>query len=198
VLPYFDMPVQHAASPVLKRMGRHTTEEELRKLVEKLRREIPEACLRTTLIVGFPGETEDDFKTLKKFVREMRFDRLGVFAYSREENTPAYNMDGQIDEELKLVRKEEIMELQKSLTEEVSQGFVGKQLEVLVEGNVPREEGDEEGVYNYVARSFRDAPDIDGFVFFSSRETYNSGDYLKVEITGAYGYDMLAKPMEEE
>ena len=144
-------------------------------------------CLRTTLIVGFPNETEDDFDELCGFISEIKFDRLGVFTYSREDGTPAYNMPNQIDEEIKQQRKDYILDLQKNISAEICESFIGKELEVIVEGKL----ADEDEVY--CARSYRDCYEIDGFVFFNSNEDLLAGDFYRVKVTSAGDYDLIAE-----
>ena len=181
---YLDIPIQHASDAVLKRMGRYATQETLRKQIGMLRREIPDICLRTTLISGFPGETQEDFETLYRFVNEMEFDRLGVFAYSSEEDTPAAQMENQIPEKVKERRREELMELQQEIAFEKAAGKKGRLLEAAVEGYLP-----EDGVY--VARTYMDAPNVDGYLFFTSEREIDSGAFVTVKVTGSSGYDLL-------
>lgn len=183
VLHYLDMPVQHASDAVLKRMNRHTTRAELEARVAELRAAIPDIALRTTLISGFPGETEEDQKAQLDFVEKMRFDRLGVFPYSREEGTPAAEMDGQLPEDVKEARRDAIMSLQQRISAERGQQKIGTVQEVIVEGSIP-----DDGVF--VGRTFADAPDVDGLVFFESGRDLMSGDFAKVRITGASEYDL--------
>ena len=190
ILHYLDIPIQHSADTVLKRMGRRNTEEELRTLVAKLRREIPDICLRTTLITGFPGETEEEFGNLLDFVREMKFDRLGAFAYSKEEGSPAARMKGQLPQKTKEARKDRVMELQREISNEISAALVGRELDALVEGVLP--EKTEEG-FTYIARTYRDAPEIDGFLFFNSPDEYRSGDFVRCRVTGSYEYDLIGE-----
>ena len=161
VCNYLDMPIQHGADDVLRRMGRWTNREQIENTVSKLRKEIPDIVLRTTLITGFPGETEEDFEQLKEFVEKMQFDRLGVFTYSREEDTPAAEMVEQIEEEIKASRRDEIMQIQQDIAFDKSNSRVGEIYEVMIEGKLP-----EEGVY--IARTYMDAPDVDGYVFIQS------------------------------
>ena len=190
ILPYFDMPIQHCSNTVLKRMGRRHRKEDLKKLVETLRKEIPGVALRTTLITGFPGETEEEFQELYDFVKEMRFDRLGVFAYSQEEDTPAALMADQVPQEVKEARKEQIMELQRRISMEKSKELIGKEVEVLIEGRLPEEEN------IYTGRTYRDAPEIDGFIFVNSDRELRSGDMLRCRVTGAYEYDLIGEETE--
>ena len=180
---YLDIPIQHASNDVLKRMGRRTDEEDLRRIIGLLRREIPDVCLRTTLISGFPGESEEDFIRLYRFVNEMEFDRLGVFAYSLEEDTPAASMADQIPEEIKEKRLDELMELQQEIAFEKAAKKEGKLLEAVVEGYLP-----EEGVY--VARTYMDAPNVDGYLFLTSDREMDSGSFVRAKVTGSSGYDL--------
>lgn len=183
IVKYLDMPIQHGCDAVLKRMGRRSTSDLIREKVRKLREAMPDITLRTTVITGFPQETEDEFNKLVLFVKEMKFDRLGAFTYSCEEGTPAAKMSGQIDEDIKAKRKDIIMDIQKNISAEKCETFVGKDLDVLVEGRLP-----DENVY--CARSYRDAPEIDGLVFVSSDEELLTGDFVKVHITKASDYDL--------
>lgn len=189
VCHYLDMPIQHGSDDVLRRMGRWTNREQIEKTVAKLREEIPDIALRTTLITGFPGETEDDFEQVKEFVKKMEFDRLGVFTYSREEDTPAAEMDGQIDEEVKEARRDEIMQIQQDIAFDKSNSRVGEIYEVMIEGRLP-----DEGVY--IARTYMDAPDVDGYVFIQSDYNLDSGDFVKVEVTRSDEYDIIAEIIE--
>ena len=189
VCHYLDMPIQHGSDDVLRRMGRWTNREQIEKTVAKLREEIPDIALRTTLITGFPGETEDDFEQVKEFVKKMEFDRLGVFTYSREEDTPAAEMDGQIDEEVKEARRDEIMQIQQDIAFDKSNSRVGEIYEVMIEGRRP-----DEGVY--IARTYMDAPDVDGYVFIQSDYNLDSGDFVKVEVTRSDEYDLIAEIIE--
>lgn len=186
VCNYLDMPIQHGADDVLRRMGRWTNREQIENTVSKLRKEIPDIVLRTTLITGFPGETEEDFEQLKEFVEKMQFDRLGVFTYSREEDTPAAEMDEQIEEEIKASRRDEIMQIQQDIAFDKSNSRVGEIYEVMIEGKLP-----DEGVY--IARTYMDAPDVDGYVFIKSDYNLDSGDFVKVEITRSDEYDLIGE-----
>lgn len=181
---YIDMPIQHASDKILKAMGRRTNNAELRNIISKLRKEIPDICLRTTLITGFPGETEEDHQILLDFIDEMEFDRLGVFTYSPEEDTKAASLDNQVDEEVKLCRKDEIMELQQEISMDKSERLVGKEIEVIIEGKASDEDV-------YVGRSYMDAPSVDGYVFINSEEELMSGDFAKVRIVKAMEYDLI-------
>ncbi len=191
VCNYLDIPVQHASDRILKKMGRHTSRQEITEMIARLRERIPDIALRTTLITGFPGETEEDFAELKEFVRQMRFERLGVFTYSQEEDTAAADFEGQIAEEVKEERKSEIMELQQEIAFEKSSSQVGRTLEVMIEGNLP-----DEGVY--IARTYMDAPDVDGYVFVESEWNLESGDFITVKIVDARGYDLIGEVAEME
>lgn len=190
VCNYLDIPIQHASDRILKRMGRHTDRQELKDIVTKLRDRIPDICLRTTLITGFPGETQEDHESLLEFVDEMEFDRLGVFTYSPEEDTSAALFDGQIDEEVKRDRQADIMELQQEIAFEKAQETVGSTLLVMVEGKVPDE-------HAYVARSYKDAPDVDGFVFIQTGRELMTGDFVWVRITGSHEYDLIGEIEDE-
>lgn len=181
---YIDMPIQHASDKILKAMGRRTNNAELKNIISKLRKEIPYICLRTTLITGFPGETEEDHQILLDFIDEMEFDRLGVFTYSPEEDTKAASLDNQVDEEVKLCRKDEIMELQQEISMDKSERLVGKEIEVIIEGKASDEDV-------YVGRSYMDAPSVDGYVFINSEEELMSGDFAKVRIVKAMEYDLI-------
>ncbi len=187
---YLDLPIQHASDRVLKRMGRRTTRQDLKQIIEKLRARIPDICLRTTLISGFPGETEADHEELLQFVDEMEFDRLGVFTYSQEEDTPAAGMEGQIPEEIKEERRDEIMELQQEISFEKAEEMIGRELWCMVEGKVADENA-------YVARTYKDAPDIDGYLFIQTRTELMSGDFVKVHVTGADEYDLIGEIADE-
>ena len=186
VCHYLDIPIQHASDPVLKRMGRKTSEQQLREIVGKLRQEIPDICLRTTLISGFPGETKEDHETIMQFVDEMEFDRLGVFTYSPEEDTAAAMMEDQIEEELKEDRRSEIMELQQEIAYEKAESMIGERLLVMIEGKVADENA-------YVGRSYKDAPNVDGYVFVNTDQNLMSGDFVFVKITGSYEYDLIGE-----
>lgn len=187
VCHYIDMPIQHADDEVLKRMGRRSSSAKLEEVIGKLREKMPDICIRTTLIVGFPNESEEQFANLVKFVERTKFDRLGVFTYSREEGTPAHDMDGQIDEDVKLERKDYIMELQKNISAEKCSSFIGKTLKVIIEGRIE----DEENIY--LARSFRDCYEIDGYVFLESKDELIAGDFYYVKIKQASDYDLIGE-----
>lgn len=183
---YLDLPIQHANDEILKRMGRRTSKEQLVEIIGKLRKEIPDIALRTTLITGFPGETEEQHQELAEFVDEMEFDRLGVFTYSPEEDTPAAVMDGQIAEEVKEDRQAELMELQQEIAFELAEEMIGKEVLVMIEGKVADENA-------YVGRTYKDAPNVDGLIFVESDEELMSGDFAKVRVTGALEYDLIGE-----
>lgn len=183
---YLDMPIQHCADPILKRMGRRTSKAELVEIVTRLRKEIPDICLRTTLITGFPGETEEDHKELLEFVDSMEFDRLGVFTYSPEENTAAAKMENQIDEEVKCRRQQELMELQQEIAFEKAEDSEGRKLMVMIEGSLP-----EDGVY--IGRTYKDAPNVDGYIFVNSERELLSGELVPVYVTDAKDYDLIGE-----
>ncbi len=187
---YLDIPIQHASNRVLKRMGRRTRQQDLRQQILRLRESIPDICLRTTLISGFPGETEEDFQELYRFVNEMEFDRLGVFPYSQEEDTAAADMTDQIAEEIKEARRDELMELQQAISFEKSEAMVGKVLEVVVEGKVADEDV-------YVTRTYRDAPGVDGYLFLNTGAALMTGDFVKVLVTDYNEYDLIGEIYHE-
>ncbi len=187
---YLDMPIQHASDRILKRMGRRTTKEQLKDIINRLRAEIPDIALRTTLISGFPGETEEDHEELMDFVDEMEFERLGVFAYSAEEDTPAAEFPDQVPQEIKEERRDAIMELQQEISIDHSQSMVGKTLEVMIEGKVADENA-------YVARTYMDGPGVDGMIFVQTGEELMSGDFAKIRVTGAMEYDLIGE-LEDE
>lgn len=187
---YLDLPIQHASDEVLRRMGRRTSKADLTSIVEMLRREIPDIILRTTLIAGFPGETREQHQEMMEFVDEMEFDRLGVFAYSQEEDTPAASMPDQIDEETKLTWRDELMELQQEIAFDKARDMEGRVVTAMVEGQVSGEDV-------YVARTYGDAPDVDGYLFLRTQETLMSGDFVKTRITGASEYDLIGEICDE-
>lgn len=186
VCHYLDMPIQHASDAILKRMGRRTTKAQLKETVSLLRKEIPDIVLRTTLIAGFPGETQEQHEELMEFVDEMEFERLGVFTYSPEENTPAASMPDQIPEEVKEERRDAILELQQEIAFDKAADMVGRTLYAMIEGKVADEPA-------YVARTYADSPDIDGYVFVNTGEMLMSGDFVKVKITGSAEYDLIGE-----
>lgn len=186
VCHYLDLPIQHASDGILKRMGRRTSKQELIDIVKKLRKEIPDICLRTTLITGFPGETQEQHEELMQFVDEMEFDRLGVFTYSPEEDTPAATMPDQIEEEVKEDRQADLMELQQEIAFDNAENMIGREMLVMIEGKVADENA-------YVGRTYRDAPNVDGLIFINTEEELISGDFAKVKITGALEYDLIGE-----
>ena len=191
VCHYLDIPIQHGCDSVLKRMGRRTTSGKLRETVANLRQAIPDICLRTSLITGFPGETEEDHEILMDFVDDMEFDRLGVFTYSLEEDTPAALMEEQIDEEVKIQRRQQLMALQQEIAFEKAQTMEGSRLLVMIEGRL-----EEEDVY--IGRSYRDAPNVDGYVFVHTDKNLMTGDFVWVSITGSHEYDLIGEVEQNE
>ncbi len=186
VCHYLDMPVQHASDSILKRMGRRTSREDLARIIAHLRERIPDIALRTTLICGFPGETEEDHEELLQFINEMEFDRLGAFAYSPEEGTPAVSFPGQVSEEKKRQWQADVMELQEEIIFEKNETLKGRELFALIEGQVS-------GENTYVGRTYRDAPDVDGYIFINTDAELMTGDIVTVRITGAYEYDLIGE-----
>ncbi len=187
VCHYLDLPIQHASDTILRRMGRLTSSREIRTIVAKLRQEIPDICLRTTVICGFPGETQEQHEELMEMINELEFDRLGAFPYSAEENTPAADFPDQLDEETKLTWQEEVMELEQEIIFDRTAGMKGREIWAFVEGKLPDEPV-------YAGRTYRDAPDIDGYVFISGADTeLMTGDFVKVRITGSMDYDLTAE-----
>ena len=183
---YLDLPIQHASDEILKRMGRKTSREQLEKIIWKLREEIPDITLRTTLITGFPGETKEQHEELMEFIDEMEFDRLGVFTYSPEEDTPAGDMPDQIPEEVKEERRAELMELQQEIAFDQAEEMTGREVLVMVEGKVVDEDA-------YVGRTYRDAPNVDGLIFIHTEEELMSGDFARVKVAGALEYDLIGE-----
>ena len=190
VCHYLDMPIQHASDAILKRMGRRTSRQELIDIITKLRKEIPDIALRTTLITGFPGETQEDHEQMMEFVDSMEFDRLGVFTYSPEEGTPAAEMDNQIDEEVKKQRRDAIMELQQEIVFDQAEDMIGKEVLVMIEGKVSGESA-------YIGRTYGDAPKVDGYIFVQTGELLVTGDFAKVTVTGALEYDLIGELADE-
>ena len=186
VCHYIDMPIQHASDKILKAMGRRTNRVELTERILKIRKEIPDIVLRTTLISGFPGETEEDHEEMLDFVDEMEFERLGVFAYSPEEDTAAAKMPDQIDEDIKIKRRNEIMELQQEIAFENAENMIGRDLLVMIEGKVVDENA-------YVGRTYMDCPNVDGNIFITTDEELITGDFVKVKVTGAAEYDLIGE-----
>ena len=187
---YLDMPIQHASDRILKRMGRRTNQKELRERIGRLREEIPDICLRTTLISGFPGETQEEFEELYNFADEMEFDRLGVFPYSQEEGTPAAEFPDQIPQEIRESRRDELMELQQEIAFEKAQAQKGRTLLAMIEGKVEDENA-------YVARTYMDAPGVDGLLFINTSKQLLTGDFVRVRVTGSYEYDLIGE-LEDE
>lgn len=186
VCHYIDMPIQHSENAVLKRMGRATTKEEILERITHIRKEIPDIVLRTSLIAGFPGETREEHDALMRFIDEVKFNRLGVFTYSPEEDTPAAEFDGQIQKDTKIKWRNEIMELQQEISYDLNSAMIGKCLEVIVDGYVYMDD-------MYMCRSYMDAPDIDGMVFVHSEEELVSGEFIKVKITDFSEYDLIGE-----
>ncbi len=189
ILHYMDLPLQHADDRILKAMNRKGTNEELRTLIGKLRAAMPDIVIRTTFMTGFPGEDEDAFDNLALFVNEMEFDRLGCFAFSPQEGTPAFSMDGQIDDETKIRRGEIIMNDQYSIVEEKNINKIGKVYGAIVEGYDPYSD-------SYFGRTYMDAPEIDGVLYFTSEDEYNTGDFVDVQITGINEYDLVGRDVK--
>ncbi len=186
---YIDMPIQHCNDEILKRMGRRTNKADLLQKIASLRQAMPDIALRTTLICGFPGETEETHEELLEFIDEIGFDRLGAFAYSPQEGTPAAEYPDQVEEETKQRWVDEVMSLQQEISAECNESYIGRTLQAFVEGKVADESA-------YVGRTYRDAPDVDGYVFLSSDRELMSGDIVTVEITGAYEYDLIGEIKE--
>ena len=185
---YLDLPIQHASTEILGRMGRRTSREDLEEIIGKLRREIPDIAIRTTLITGFPGETKEQHEELMDFVDQMEFDRLGVFTYSPEEGTPAAEMEDQIPEEVKEDRQAELMELQQEIAFDLAEDMIGREVLVMIEGKVADENA-------YVGRTYKDAPNVDGLIFVNTDEELMSGDFARVKVTGAAEYDLIGELM---
>lgn len=183
---YLDLPIQHANDTILKRMGRRTSKQELIDIVQKLRKEIPDICLRTTLITGFPGETQEQHEEVMEFIDTLEFDRLGAFTYSPEEDTPAATFEDQIDEEVKEDRQADIMELQQEIAFYKAEDMIGREVLVMIEGKVADENA-------YVGRTYRDAPNVDGLIFINTDVELISGDFAKVKVTGALDYDLIGE-----
>ncbi len=190
VCHYLDIPIQHASDNVLHRMGRKTSEEQLRQTIGYLRKEIPDIALRTTLISGFPGETQEDFEELYRFVNEMEFERLGVFPYSAEEDTPAATMADQVPDEVKNFRRDELMELQQEIAFEKAENMVGRRLLAMIEGKVAEDDV-------YVARTYMDAPGVDGLLFLRTEKQLMTGDFVRVIVTDSNEYDLIGELDDE-
>lgn len=183
---YLDLPIQHANDEILRRMGRRTSRKQLEEIIGKLRHELPDIAIRTTLITGFPGETREQHEELMEFADEMEFDRLGVFTYSPEEDTPAAGMPDQIPEEIKEERQAELMELQQEIVFDQAEEMIGREVLVMIEGKVADENA-------YVGRTYRDAPNVDGLIFIHTEEELMSGDFAKVRVTQALEYDLIGE-----
>lgn len=190
VCHYLDIPIQHASDTILKRMGRRTNQQQLKDKIAMIRSKIPDICLRTTLITGFPGESQEDHEQSMAFVDEMEFDRLGVFTYSAEEDTPAAGFPDQIEEEVKKDRQADIMELQQEIAFEKAEGMTGQDVLVMIEGKVADENA-------YVGRTYKDAPNVDGLVFVNTDRELMTGDFVPVHITGSYEYDLIGEIKDE-
>lgn len=189
---YLDIPIQSGSDRILKKMGRRTNNSEIRELIGKLRKEIPDICIRTTLISGFPGETAEDHNETIALVRDLRFDRLGVFTYSQEEDTPAANMPDQVSERVKTTRRNKLMKLQQEIAFEAANDMVGRDVDAVIEGRIT--DSDDDDGLSYVARTYKDAPDIDGYLFVTGvQRELMTGDYIKVHITGSNEYDLIGE-----
>ncbi|WP_026666672.1 MULTISPECIES: 30S ribosomal protein S12 methylthiotransferase RimO [Butyrivibrio] len=189
---YLDIPIQSGSDKILKKMGRRTSNAEIRELVGKLRKEIPDICIRTTLISGFPGETAEDHNETMALVRDLRFDRLGVFTYSQEEDTPAATMPDQVSERVKTTRRNKLMKLQQEIAFEAAGEMVGRDVDAVIEGRIT--DSDDDDGLSYVARTYKDAPDIDGYLFVTGvQRELMTGDYIKVHITGSNEYDLIGE-----
>lgn len=187
---YLDLPIQHCNDTILKRMGRRTNKQQLMDKIAQLREAIPDIALRTTLIAGFPGETPEAHEEMMQFVNDMEFDRLGCFAYSAEEDTPAAGFTDQVDQELKEIWRDEIMELQSEVCADLAEDMIGQELYVMVEGKVADEPA-------YIGRTYKDAPGVDGYIFIQTGEALMSGDFVKVRVTGAIDYDLIGVIADE-
>jgi len=187
---YIDMPIQHCDDDILRRMGRRTNQEQIRSVIRKLRDAVPDIVIRTSLITGFPGETQEQHENLYRFLNEMELDRVGVFTYSQEEDTPAAVFEKQIPEEIKEQRRDELMLLQQEISYEQGENLIGQEIDVLIEGYLFEED-------IYVGRTYRDAPNVDGSVFVNAEEEMISGDFVKVRITGAQEYDLIGDVIYE-
>ena len=186
IVPYFDMPIQHASDKILKAMGRRTNRKELEEIIGYIREQIPDVCLRTTLITGFPGETEEDHRELLSFVRRMKFDRLGVFTYSKEEGTPAAAMKNQVHPSTKKRRQKELMLLQQQIAFDAAEKMKDKVLDVIIEGKIADEDV-------YVGRTYKDIPGVDSNIFVETKRELMTGDFIKAKVTGADGYDLIGE-----
>jgi len=189
VLHYIDMPIQHSQDNILRKMARRTSNAQIREKINYIRKKMPDAVIRTSVIAGFPGETDEDFEKLCGFVKEIRFDRMGVFAYSPEENTPAADFDNQVDEDTKNKRLDILMSIQQEISAEINKSLIGKELEVVTEGY-------DEDSFMYYGRSYRDSIDIDGLVYFAAHDEMNIGDFVKVKILDCDEYDLTGEVIE--
>lgn len=185
ICKYLDIPIQHCSDRILKLMGRRTSKEDIIGIVNSLREEIPDITLRTTLITGFPTETDDEHQELLNFIKELRFERLGVFTYSKEEDTPAALLKPQITAKIKKIRQKQLMELQQSIVFELCDSYIGREFEVIIEGRI----ADKEDVY--VGRTYMDGPQVDGYIFINSEDDLMSGDIVRAKVTGANNYDLI-------
>ena len=192
ICKYLDIPIQSGSDRILKKMGRRTNNSEIRELINKLRKEIPDICIRTTLISGFPGETAEDHNETMALVRDLKFDRLGVFTYSQEEDTPAATMPDQVSERVKTTRRNKLMKLQQKIAFEAAEKMVGRDVDAVIEGRIT--DSDDDDGLSYVARTYKDAPDIDGYLFVTGvQRELMTGDYIKVHITGSNEYDLIGE-----
>jgi len=187
ICKYIDLPLQHINDKILTKMRRGTSREQILSLINKLREKIPDLVLRTTLIVGFPGETEAQFKELLNFMQDVRFERLGLFKYSQEEGSPAYKFSGQLQDKVKQARYNQALSLQQDISTSVNQKFLGKTLRVLIDEQDPQDKS------VFLARSEYDAPEVDGCVYVKSKKKLNIGDFVKVKITDTLEYDLVAE-----
>ena len=190
VCKYLDIPIQHCSDSILAKMGRKTTKASIESLIKKLRERVPGIALRTSLITGFPGETQEDYEELYRFVNEIEFERLGVFTYSLDEDTPSAHFEGQVPEETAAARRDELMELEQAVIFDLNDSHVGEKLEVIIEGFLP-----EEGVY--VGRTYRDAPDVDGLFFLESDRELMTGDMVMALVKESRGYDLFGEMINE-
>ena len=192
IAKYVDLPLQHAHDAILRRMHRADTRESIEKLLEKIRERIPGVTVRSTFIVGFPGETDAHYQALREFLLKQRFDKVGIFTYSKEEDTPAYSMDGQVAEDVMQERYHELMSIQSKISEETNQALEGKELDILVEGR------DEEQQTIAVGRSYREAPEVDGQVYIEGDTDSKPGDIVRVRVTQGFTYDVVGEPVEKK
>ena len=185
-MKYIDLPIQHISDSVLRRMNRHGESAVIKDAISRLRRAVPDIIIRSTVICGFPGETQEEFNELCEFIKEVKIERLGAFAYSREEGTPAYDFEGQIDGETKQQRADAVMKLQMFISEEFNKTKLGKELTVICEGYDPVSE-------SYFGRSYMDAPEIDGKIFFTADKKIPEGKFVNVKITDILDYDLIGE-----